>query len=942
MVKIKHFSGLVALVFAFVIGTAGLAQAADVTLAWGANTETNLAGYKVHYGTIQGGPYNGSGSSDGASPIIVPLSSLLNPGSPEFTIHGLSAGTYYFVVTAFNIEGLESGYSNEVSASLAVTQYQLSASVASGSGTISPTSGTYDAGTVVTLTATPANDYLVASWTGTDNNSSTATTNTVTMNSTKAVSVSFSAIPNGTPTISSLEVGGQSGSTTVYTNNRNVSVRVVATDDVLVSEYLILDGKSNPTGETFRAIPGGPRQNAIFTVSDFVLSDADGNRTVYAWVKDDKGVVSSVASKANVFLDRVAPTVAVSYSKANPIKAGESVTVTANFTDSSPISGTPRMSVKYAGAGSDVSNATMTQVSNKQWTYTTTIPSDNDGTAVVTVAANDAAGNAAGSHSNNTFVVDNGVPSVTGFPVINYTDSSLTITYSESGMKNAGLAGSYSLNNGLLISGNGTDESGTGKTFRLPLNSGTLQPYIIYTLQIGSAITDAAGNAVAPSTVRINDDDNDGMADDWEKKWFGTITAKNGNADSDGDGLTDRAEYESARNNPGWGASRWTLSPLNADSDGDGIPDHYEVLNGLNPGNASDRDLDLDNDGWSNYEEYLHGTAANDPDSYPQFAIEIVESLPVQGAGILPSQERIPNNTAFAVRIESVNGINVTDPNAVTFTISDGSGTYNRRLNDINGRGTKILRAVPLDGEGDVCHSLWAVYYRSNETAIPNAYSHEATVEVTIHAIDTTGEAMDPLSFRFRIQAQETEEEAAIKAPKLLTIIDPAFPDKKTTSVTSGPLAGASITYDINLMQEIGFEPTIGPSEEIPPLVVGEAVGAAVNLLPPAVFPNGVTITIPCPGYDDVSTLSVYYYNGEGWFLACDGEGNVTPDGEGWMVPGSRINYPKEAGSPAYIEIQVYHFSATIAGMSTSEAASEISLSPNADKSACFISSLWK
>lgn len=51
------------------------------------------------------------------------------------------------------------------------------------------------------------------------------------------------------------------------------------------------------------------------------------------------------------------------------------------------------------------------------------------------------------------------------------------------------------------------------------------------------------------------------------------------------------------------------------DNDGDGIPNSYESANGLNPEDPSDRDTDLDGDGLSNYEEYLAGTAANDPDS---------------------------------------------------------------------------------------------------------------------------------------------------------------------------------------------------------------------------------------------------------------------------------------------------------------------------------------
>ena len=89
------------------------AFAMDVNLAWDANSETDLAGYKIYYGKSKGGPYDGSGSTDGASPIVVPLSSLLNPASPEFTVHDLPPGTHFFVATAYDTEGFESLYSNE-------------------------------------------------------------------------------------------------------------------------------------------------------------------------------------------------------------------------------------------------------------------------------------------------------------------------------------------------------------------------------------------------------------------------------------------------------------------------------------------------------------------------------------------------------------------------------------------------------------------------------------------------------------------------------------------------------------------------------------------------------------------------------------------------------------------------------------------------------------
>ena len=76
------------------------------------------------------------------------------------------------------------------------TQYQLSASVTGGHGSdYFPTSGTYNEGTVVTLTATPETGYSVQGWSGTNNDSLTANTNTVTMNSNRSVTVQFEEIP---------------------------------------------------------------------------------------------------------------------------------------------------------------------------------------------------------------------------------------------------------------------------------------------------------------------------------------------------------------------------------------------------------------------------------------------------------------------------------------------------------------------------------------------------------------------------------------------------------------------------------------------------------------------------------------------------------------------------------------------------------------------------
>src|SRR5512139_1619764 len=76
------------------------AFAAQIKLAWDANTESDLAGYKVYYGTS-------SNSYVGSTDVR---------NVTAFTLTGLTQGqTYYIAVTAYNSSGSESGYSSEAS-----------------------------------------------------------------------------------------------------------------------------------------------------------------------------------------------------------------------------------------------------------------------------------------------------------------------------------------------------------------------------------------------------------------------------------------------------------------------------------------------------------------------------------------------------------------------------------------------------------------------------------------------------------------------------------------------------------------------------------------------------------------------------------------------------------------------------------------------------------
>jgi hypothetical protein len=114
--------------FAFAF-TVNADQAVQVTLAWDANSESNLAGYRLFYNDTSGVPYDGVNASEGESPITINLEDLADATNPMYTITLVGDGsedvTEYFALTAFDTDGLESGYSEEVSTLLDYLQEDI-------------------------------------------------------------------------------------------------------------------------------------------------------------------------------------------------------------------------------------------------------------------------------------------------------------------------------------------------------------------------------------------------------------------------------------------------------------------------------------------------------------------------------------------------------------------------------------------------------------------------------------------------------------------------------------------------------------------------------------------------------------------------------------------------------------------------------------------------
>ena len=67
--------------------------------------------------------------------------------------------------------------------------------------------------------------------------------------------------------------------------------------------------------------------------------------------------------------------------------------------------------------------------------------------------------------------------------------------------------------------------------------------------------------------------------------------------DTDGDSLTDGDEI-----------LVYGTNPLNSDSDSDGMPDDYEIIYNFDPNDDTDAELDFDEDGLTNLEEFTEGT----------------------------------------------------------------------------------------------------------------------------------------------------------------------------------------------------------------------------------------------------------------------------------------------------------------------------------------------
>lgn len=91
-----------AVIAIFFLLSAAISLAETVKLVWDANVETDLAGYKVYSSRVDGGPYA----------LVRDVGNVLGL---EINLSGETDGPIYYVATAYDQRGNESGYSNQAS-----------------------------------------------------------------------------------------------------------------------------------------------------------------------------------------------------------------------------------------------------------------------------------------------------------------------------------------------------------------------------------------------------------------------------------------------------------------------------------------------------------------------------------------------------------------------------------------------------------------------------------------------------------------------------------------------------------------------------------------------------------------------------------------------------------------------------------------------------------
>ena len=266
------------------------ARAAEITLSWDPPTEntdgtpvTDLAGYKIYYGT-----------SSGNYTTVVDVKNVTT-----FTITDLPEGfTYYFAVTAYDIYGNESAFSDEVSKNIpSISLYRLTVfRNGTGNGVVSSSPSGIScgadcdeylpAGTVVTLNHSALPGSLFSGWSGDCSGSSSSCT--IIMDSDRTIGATFNKKSFSITAIAGPDGTISPAGTTVLTYGNTITYTITPDPGYEIAD-VVVDGLSvgAVNAYTFSGVTSDHTIEAYFSPLRTEPSIQDNNTlTVYEDAED--------------------------------------------------------------------------------------------------------------------------------------------------------------------------------------------------------------------------------------------------------------------------------------------------------------------------------------------------------------------------------------------------------------------------------------------------------------------------------------------------------------------------------------------------------------------------------------------------------------------------------------------------------------------------------
>ena len=104
-----------AAVLAVLIAVPAIAGNEEVSFGWDKNTESDLAGYRLYFSQTPGVYVKKATSATTPNLLMeIPVTASSHPNTATHAVSAADGAKVYFVLTAYDLSGNESGFSNEV------------------------------------------------------------------------------------------------------------------------------------------------------------------------------------------------------------------------------------------------------------------------------------------------------------------------------------------------------------------------------------------------------------------------------------------------------------------------------------------------------------------------------------------------------------------------------------------------------------------------------------------------------------------------------------------------------------------------------------------------------------------------------------------------------------------------------------------------------------